>query len=223
MPEFDHIRVCLFDLCRPSRHGSSSSPCDADDSRGDSRQGSLGPQPRRSSVEPQAHPSAAAAGKAQQPRGSGQQQQQANGVVETPAGPQQQRLRGEQPEPKAAAAAAAAAGAGQVEAPAGGRASEIADLLVAYDREAAGDSKAATQQIVAGLCALDPLQAVCAISMTLDKLVKQSDVSVMPAVSQLLLDLAAFATHGANEASKVAQHEQQQQQATGKSLGMQSS
>jgi hypothetical protein len=92
---------------------------------------------------------------------------------------------------------------------AGGRASEISDLLVAFDREAAEDSKAATQQAVAGLCALDPLQAVCAISMTLDKLVKQSDVSVMPAVSQLLLDLAAFAANGASEASKAASKQQQ--------------
>jgi hypothetical protein len=85
--------------------------------------------------------------------------------------------------------------------------------LVAFDREAAEDSKAATQQAVARLCALDPLHAVCAIGMTLDKLVKQSDVSVMPAVSQLLLDLAAFATNGASEACKAAGKKQQQQTA----------
>jgi hypothetical protein len=93
---------------------------------------------------------------------------------------------------------------------AGGRASEISELLVAYDREAAVERKAATQQAVAGLCALGPLEAVCAISMTLDKLVKQSDVSCMPAVSQLLLDLAAFAAQGASEAGTAAMQQQQQ-------------
>lgn len=80
-------------------------------------------------------------------------------------------------------------------------------MLVSFDREASGDSKAATQQAVAGLCALEPLHAVCAISMTLDRLVRQSDVSAMPAVSQLLLDLAAFAASGASEASRAAKQQ----------------
>jgi hypothetical protein len=47
--------------------------------------------------------------------------------------------------------------------------------------------------------------------MTLDKLVKQSDVSCMPAVSQLLMDLAAFAAQGASEASTAAVQQAQQQ------------
>lgn len=168
---------------RLSRPGSSSSPCDADDSRGDSRQGSQGPHP-------------GAAGRAQEPLGSAdahkqQQQQRVNGVTAEPLSAsqqQQQQLDASHPQ-------------------SGGRASEISDLLVSFDREASGDSKAATQQAVAGLCALQPLHAVCAISMTLDRLVRQSDVSAMPAVSQLLLDLAAFAASGASEASKAAKQQ----------------
>lgn len=186
------------------RPGGSSSPCDADDSRGDSRQGSQGP-----------HAGAAGAGRAQEPWGSTeahkQQQQRANGITMEPLSASQQlqqQQRGEQPHARKAAAAAGAGGLVDPSQPhAGGRASEISDLLVSFDREASGDSKAATQQAVAGLCALEPLHAVCAISMTLDRLVRQSDVSAMPAVSQLLLDLAAFAASGASEASRAAKQQ----------------
>jgi hypothetical protein len=118
------------------------------------------------------------------------QQQRVNGITAEPlsAPHQQQQLDASQPQ-------------------SGGRASEISDLLVSFEREASGDSKAATQQAVAGLCALEPLHAVCAISMTLDRLVRQSDMSAMPAVSQLLLDVAAFAASGASEASKAAKQQ----------------
>lgn len=118
----------------------------------------------------------------------------------------------QQPQAQALANGVLAVPDQQRAAAAGGRASEISELLGAYDREAAVERKAATQQAVEGLCALGPLEAVCAISMTLDKLVKQSDVSCMPAVSQLLLDLAAFAAQGASEAGTAAMMQQAQQQ-----------
>lgn len=197
-----HVCVCVCSvLCRSqqqqqrlSLQGGSSSPCDGDT---DSRQGSLGPASRRASQEPPAAAAAAAAGGA---RSSDQhkQQQQANGLEQAPSGPQQAAAAAAGARPSAAAAARRGEGV------AGGRASEISDLLVAYDREAPQDRKAATQQAVAGLCSLAPLDAVCAISMTLDRLVKQSDAACMPHVSQLLLDLAAFAANGASEAGRAA-------------------
>jgi len=231
---------------RQARHGSSSSPCDADDSRGDGRQGSVGPTRLTGPHDTPAAAAAAAGGrtapeaneqqhKEQQPRANGmsqeapppppppppsgalqqqQQQQQAVGTGGRPRTDDKQATAKKSAGMAAAAAAGGRADGGGGAAAASGRAGEISELLTAYDHEAPAASKAATAQAVAGLCALGPLEAVCAISMTLDKLVKQSDSACLPAVSQLLLDLAAFATNGAAEASK-AGRKQQQQQGTG--------
>lgn len=73
---------------------------------------------------------------------------------------------------------------------------EIADLLAAFDNGAAADSRRATEQVVQQLCLLRPTEAVCAIALTVDKLVHQSEASCRPAVMQILQDLAAFIDAG---------------------------
>eukprot|EP00878_Enallax_costatus_P020656 GHUV01021844.1.p1 GENE.GHUV01021844.1~~GHUV01021844.1.p1 ORF type:complete len:498 (+),score=214.25 GHUV01021844.1:903-2396(+) len=73
-------------------------------------------------------------------------------------------------------------------------AAEIVDLLAAYESEAAAESKQATTQAVQQLCELAPTEAVCAIAITLDKLIHQSEDSCRPAVFQIMQDLAAYIT-----------------------------
>jgi hypothetical protein len=83
-----------------------------------------------------------------------------------------------------------------------GRADDIAELVAAFSSAAPDERRQATAKAVQGLCSLQPVEAVCAISITLDKLVQQSDPACRSAVSQLLLDLAAYATAGANTAQQ---------------------
>jgi hypothetical protein len=66
--------------------------------------------------------------------------------------------------------------------------------------------------VIEGLCGLAPLDAVCAIGVTLDKLVHQSKPSCLPEVAQLLLDLAAFAASGAAAARRATGQQQQRRQ-----------
>jgi hypothetical protein len=198
------VHGCL-PLCRS--HSTHSSPADVDSSRAQQQQ-----QQQQAHSQEGGGGSKQAASAGGRPRSREQQQQGASklgggAATRTPA--------------------AAGAGPGRGAAGAGGRCGEIADLLSAF-QSAPPERRAAAQQVVDALCGLSPLDAVSAIGVTLDRLVHQSRPSCLADVSQLLLDLAAFAASGAAAANKAAaaqqqqqrqQQQQQQQQAQGQPQG----
>lgn len=166
-----HFYICLLPSCRASPVALLSAAADQHpSSRPASRHGSREPAAPGDELAPVVTTNNSTQAATQSDTIDRQQQQNHAGLPVSAVNQQQ-------PGTLSAAAAGAA---------------EIADLLAAYEAEAASDSKQATTQVVQQLCDLAPTQAVCAIALTLDKLMHQSEASCRPAVLQVMQDLAAY-------------------------------